>query len=138
MATNANGNSMVKSIGTILVVIVGFMSISREYRQKLEFAERHHTQQISSIRQELNVISDKMSKDDEREIRDSAKYSSLTEKVLGIQTQFDGVVQVTDDLKEHLIKVEDWQTWWYRNIHPTKAQQNEKIKNLEQNMKTIK
>ena len=138
MATNANGNSMVKSIGTILVVIVGFMSISREFGQKMQFAERHHEQQVTAMRKEIKSLNEKMDKDDEREIRDSSIYSTLNEKVSGIQTKFDGVIQITDDLKEHLVKIEDWQTWWYRTTPAMDAQQNEKIKNLEQNMKLIK
>jgi len=118
--TQTNGNGVVKFVGIILAVIGGLYGVNRDLSQRIEFLNSHHTQEIRTIQNQIDIIGTKMSADDGRERDVVGKLSQQFEKFKEVETQFNALREVVSafDVRSQarFSKLEDWQSWWYRTV----------------------
>ena len=127
----AQGNNIIKSVGAILVILVAFVSLQREFRQKLEFAEISHQAQLQIIRDEVKDLNSKLANDDVREVKDAEKFTQLSESFVSVDTKLEGIRALIDSDKDCIKDLKKWQTWWYVSMPTMDAKQDERLKAIE-------
>lgn len=108
-----NGEKTFGGVVAIIAVILGIFAMVEPMGQRMDFIER----------QVENVI-EAMSLDNERERADLIELGEMRQKFVEIETQFDAY-------KHRISIIEDWYSWWVKNVPAMDATQSERLKVLE-------
>ena len=111
---NDGGNA--KAFGgvlAILAVVAGIYAIFEPMSQS-----------IKDVDAKVIKLEESMTKDDERERKDTATMALLSEKFTEVETQF-------DDIERRVVDVEDFMEWYNKEVVPSSATALEKIRRLE-------
>lgn len=121
-------------IATLAVLISGMAAIVRPIQQQMEGLQAL----IVGVNTELRSHS----KENNHPWGVLAEIATLRQRFVEVETQFRGLREISDLKstvnKTQIAKLEEWQSWWYRNIPPLDADQNGRIVALEREIATLR